>query len=275
MAAIEWLCRAQDVTTDGGVCGRYSLQTGWSSSYPETTGYIIPTFLALADDLHDDRFVQRAARAVRFLLSVQLPNGAFPGGEIRENRVHPSVFNTAQILGGLTAWHRCAGDAESLRAAERAAEWLLSMQGADGAWRRHVYGGIATTYTAYASCWLAEFGEYRGIRAYQDAAGRHLDWVLGHQDSETGWFDLAGFTADDLAIELVESQLTVRGKQTDDSDRVFLHRGIAARQFQRTFVLAEGIEVLGADLKNGLLSIDLARPEPERVVKTVAIRNHE
>ena len=86
---------------------------------------------------------------------------------------------------------------------------------------------------------------------------------------------VAGFSSDDLAIELVENQLSVRGKQADDPTRVYLHRGIAARQFQRTFVLAVGIEVLGADLKNGLLSIDLARPEPERVIKTVAIRNHE
>jgi HSP20 family molecular chaperone IbpA len=67
----------------------------------------------------------------------------------------------------------------------------------------------------------------------------------------------------------------IRGRQQDDKTREYLHRGIAARQFQRVFVLADGIEVKGADLRNGLLSIDLARPEPERVVRSVAIRNHE
>ena len=82
---------------------------------------------------------------------------------------------------------------------------------------------------------------------------------------------VAGFTADDLAIELVESQLTVRGKQTDDGDRVFLHRGIAARQFQRAFMLAEGIEVTGARLDNGLLSIDLVRPVQEPRVRRIRI----
>jgi len=86
---------------------------------------------------------------------------------------------------------------------------------------------------------------------------------------------VAGFTRDQLDVSTEENQLVIRGRQQDDKTRQYLHRGIAARQFQRTFVLAEGIEVLGADLKNGLLSIDLARPEPERVVKTVAIRNHE
>ena len=86
---------------------------------------------------------------------------------------------------------------------------------------------------------------------------------------------VAGFTSDDLAIELVESQLTVRGKQSDDSDRVFLHRGIAARQFQRAFMLAEGIEVTGARLDNGLLSIDLVRPVQEPRIRRIRIEAGE
>ena len=73
---------------------------------------------------------------------------------------------------------------------------------------------------------------------------------------------VAGFTRDQLDVSIEESQLLIRGRQQDDKARQFLHRGIAARQFQRTFVLADGMEVLGADLKNGLLSIDLARPHP-------------
>jgi HSP20 family molecular chaperone IbpA len=86
---------------------------------------------------------------------------------------------------------------------------------------------------------------------------------------------VAGFTRDQLDVSIEESQLVIRGRQQDDKARQYLHRGIAARQFQRTFVLADGMEVLGADLKNGLLAIDLARPEPERVVRTIAITQHE
>ena len=86
---------------------------------------------------------------------------------------------------------------------------------------------------------------------------------------------VAGFTRDQLDVTIEESQLLIRGRQQDDKTRQYLHRGIAARQFQRTFVLAEGMEVLSADLKNGLLSIDLARPEPERVVKTISINDCE
>jgi HSP20 family molecular chaperone IbpA len=86
---------------------------------------------------------------------------------------------------------------------------------------------------------------------------------------------VAGFTRDQLEVTIEESQLVIRGRQQDDKARQYLHRGIAARQFQRTFVLADGMEVLGADLRNGLLAIDLARPEPERVVKTITIQQTE
>ena len=86
---------------------------------------------------------------------------------------------------------------------------------------------------------------------------------------------VAGFTRDQLDVTIEESQLVIRGRQHDDKTRQYLHRGIAARQFQRTFVLADGIEVLGADLKNGLLSIDLARPEPERLVRNICITDRD
>ena len=83
---------------------------------------------------------------------------------------------------------------------------------------------------------------------------------------------VAGFSMDDLEVTIEDNQLTVRGKQRAESDRVYLHRGIAARQFQRSFVLAEGIEVDDAVLDNGLLNIELRRPVPERNVRTVEIK---
>lgn len=86
---------------------------------------------------------------------------------------------------------------------------------------------------------------------------------------------VAGFTQDQLDVSLEENQLVVRGRQVDDKSRQFLHRGIAARQFQRAFLLADGMEVLGADLSNGLLSIDLVRPEPERIVRKIAISSKD
>ena len=82
---------------------------------------------------------------------------------------------------------------------------------------------------------------------------------------------VAGFTRDDLVVTLEDKQLTVRGKIQDDTERAYLYRGIAARQFSKTFLLADGIEVQAADLSNGMLSIDLVRHEPERVIRQIAI----
>lgn len=83
---------------------------------------------------------------------------------------------------------------------------------------------------------------------------------------------VAGFDREDLDITVEENQLVIRGRQRDDAERAFLHRGIAARQFQRAFVLADGIEVKDAELNNGLLSIRLERPEPEHIVRKIDIK---
>jgi len=82
---------------------------------------------------------------------------------------------------------------------------------------------------------------------------------------------VAGFSESELDVTTEENQLIVRGKQVDDREREFLHRGIAARQFQRSFVLADGMRVVGAELHNGLLSIDLDRPRPEKLVRKINI----
>ena len=106
---------------------------------------------------------------------------------------------------------------------------------------------------------------YNIERLENDAGGEILRITLA----------VAGFTLDQLDVLVEDNQLTIRGKQDDDDDdkaRVYLHRGIAARQFSRTFVLADGIEVRAADLRNGLLAVELERPEPERLVRKVEIK---
>ncbi len=84
---------------------------------------------------------------------------------------------------------------------------------------------------------------------------------------------VAGFAREELSVTVEDTQLVVRGRQSDDADRVYLHRGIAARQFQRSFVLADGIEIVGAEVDNGLLHIDLVRPLVESRERTIEIRN--
>jgi len=193
-AAAAWLAAAQDSQSDGGFSGRYKLMTGWTSSYPETTGYIVPTLLALEQETGDRRWHERAGRAIDFLLAVQLPSGAFPGGEVAENRIEPSPFNSAQILHGLTVWYLATKDQRVLDAAHRACTWLLQVQDRDGAFRRHFYLDQPATYSAYLSCWIAAFGAATGDVNALSGAGMHLDWTLQHRDAKSHWIDLAGFT---------------------------------------------------------------------------------
>jgi HSP20 family molecular chaperone IbpA len=134
-----------------------------------------------------------------------------------------------------------------------------------------------------SSPFLLGFDEIeRALDRVSKAADGYPPYNIERLPAETGkperlriTLAVAGFTREQLDVSIEESQLVIRGRQQDDKTRQYLHRGIAARQFQRTFVLADGMEVLGADLKNGLLAIDLARPEPERVVKAIAITQHE
>lgn len=102
-----------------------------------------------------------------------------------------------------------------------------------------------------------------------------IDTANGDIDTLRITLAVAGFTRDQLEITLADNQLIVRGKQTEDKARNYLYRGIAARQFSRTFVLADGIEVKSADLADGLLSIDLKRLEPERLVRTIEISDRK
>ena len=91
------------------------------------------------------------------------------------------------------------------------------------------------------------------------------------QDALRITFAVAGFSRSELDVTLEDRQLVIRGHQADDKERVYLHRGIAARQFQRAFVLADGMEVAGASLEDGLLSVDLVRPQPRIVARTIKI----
>jgi HSP20 family molecular chaperone IbpA len=115
-------------------------------------------------------------------------------------------------------------------------------------------------------------------RAFERVSKAAADGYPPYNVEQTGENSLritlavAGFAADDLSVQVEDNQLIVRGKQNDGGDRVYLHRGIAARQFQRSFVLAEGIEVAGASLDNGLLNVDLIRRVIEARVRNVEIK---
>ena len=131
--------------------------------------------------------------------------------------------------------------------------------------------------TAFNSPLLLGFEHLEQIldRASRSSAEGYPPYNI-EQTSENGLritLAVAGFSMEDLSVTIEDNQLMIRGRQVDESDRIYIHRGIAARQFQRSFVLAEGIEVKGADMDNGLLNVDLERIVPEPEVRTVPISN--
>lgn len=134
-----------------------------------------------------------------------------------------------------------------------------------------------TRVLAFGSPYLLGFDHFEKLaeRLAKGGAEGYPPYNI-EQTAEDGFritLALAGFAPADLAVTVEDNQLMIRGKQVDDAQRAYLHRGIAARQFQRAFVLADGMEVTGAELGNGLLSIALKRKRPETRTKTIPISN--
>jgi hypothetical protein len=186
-AALNWLCRAQDACPEGGVSAGYFLTRGWAPSYPETTGYIIPTLLRGAALLGRPELIERAVRLGDWEREIQLPDGAVRGGRSRLDAApYPIVFNTGQVICGWVSLHRVLGEPRFLDAARQAADWLVQVQDADGQWRRHVHGNAATVYHSRVAWALFEVGVATDDRRYRLAAAANIRWTLGQLDAD-GW----------------------------------------------------------------------------------------
>ena len=184
--AIDWLTYAQDVTADGGVSAGYSFRRGWLPSYPETTGYIIPTFVKYSHYSGDEEYLHRAVRMADWLVSIQLEDGAFRG---RYGRVcdKPVVFNTGQALDGFTSVYQETCKVEYLQAARKAGGWLVQIQDEDGAWRRFAYNGVPHVYSARVAWPLLCLYKLTSEEAFLRAAEKNVQWALGNQETN-GWF---------------------------------------------------------------------------------------
>jgi len=194
-AAMEWLCRAQDAVGTGGVSGGYSWLDGWQDPYPETTGYIIPTFLAYADLCGLGAYADRAVRMGDWELKVQMLSGALPGG-IGLND-YPIVFNTGQVILGWTALYRRTGRQAFLDAAVAAAGWLASIQDADGKWSRHTFNQVPHAYHSRVAWPILEVWALTGRPELYQTAERNVQWVLSRAEP-SGWFRDMGFRAGEL-----------------------------------------------------------------------------
>lgn len=193
-ASMAWLCAAQDAMPEGGVSAFYDVRLGsWGPPYPETTGYIIPTFFDYAAYSGDDAFRTRAVRMANWLVTLQLPDGAFPIGPLWPNWERaPLVFDTGQIIHGLVRVYEETGREDFLASARRAGDWLVAIQDPDGAWRKHTSLGIVHTYNVRTTWGLLRLYQASQEAPYRQAAVRNLTWAMADQDAD-GWFRNAHF----------------------------------------------------------------------------------
>lgn len=193
--AIAWIERAQDADPSGGVPAVYVPMRGWSPPYPETTGYIIPTFLALAGRLGRPELAARATRMGEWLLNIQYPDGAFAGSVWVPGKEAPrSIFNSGQILFGLLALWKATGEQRWRDAGLRCSHWLLSNQDDDGAWRKFAYKNTLHVYKTRVAWAMALAGKHWDDAQLLAGATCNIESALGFQD-QRGWYEHASFDA--------------------------------------------------------------------------------
>jgi len=187
--AADWLKRAQDVGSDRGVSYGAWFGEGFLPSYPETTGYIIPTFLDLAEVYGDEDYRARALDMGDWEIEIQMDSGAVRGGRV-DASPSPAVFNTGMVMLGWLALYRDKGEQRFLEASDRAARWLVQVQEPDGRWEKgnsRFADPKATTYNTRVAWALAWHGKVVGEDGYVNAAVRNGEFALTQQE-DSGWF---------------------------------------------------------------------------------------
>jgi hypothetical protein len=244
-SVIRWVLNAQ--LPDGGIAAYYSLLTGYSASYPEVTGYLVPTLYDFADLSADDGAIVAAERATHWLLSLQMPNGAFPGG-LHGSEKPPSIFNTGQILQGLLRAQAETNGEEIRRATIAAGDWLIMLQEAGGPWSGPgAYRGTAHTYYSMVAWALAELSEQVGERRYGLAAEKNLDWVVSHF-RPGGWINGINLQGHPNYLHFIAYALQgtlecgVLCKRNDAIDAVAKSAWILLRKFETNKFLAGAYE---------------------------------
>lgn len=197
LEAIEWLKRAQDATPDRGVARGYSVgwtsylnTRGWQPSYPETTGYIIPTFFECAEYLQDVDLETRAIEMADWEIDVQMDCGAVMGGTV-DRIPTPAVFNTGQVMLGWLCTNGHTKEQEYIAASEKAAHFLIGIQAKDGAWYKgnSVFANQShTTYNSRVGWALIIYGRKIDNSAYVEAGQRNIEYTVSRQRSN-GWFE--------------------------------------------------------------------------------------
>lgn len=188
-AAEDWLKRAHDRPGDDGVSYGYSVRGGWRESYPETSGYIATTFFDLARLRNDGDYHERAVRIVRWLLSVQNPDGSFANPRYGDDGI---VFDTGQDLFGLVRAYEDTRDPAFKIGAQRAANWLVSVADRNGRWNRYEYLNTPHVYNTRTAWALLRMNQVEYSAERERIARANLDWAVSEQQAN-GFFDNCAF----------------------------------------------------------------------------------
>ena len=187
--AISWLKHTQDVTGNGGVSQTYLVRRQhWAPSYPETTGYIIPTLYRYAALTGDDDSRRRARRMADWEIDIQHPSGGVLAGALGDSD-QPTIFNTGQVIFGWVRAFEEEGDEHYRQAAVRAADWLIKVMDDDGCWRQFgspMTGKQINTYNTRTAWSLARVFDITGEPRHLQAAVKNADWAMTQRNS-VGW----------------------------------------------------------------------------------------
>ena len=185
--AVRWLIEAQKANADGGM-GSFHLINKWSSSYPETTGYIIPTLINYGKKYDQPEATERAVNASDFLLKIQCRSGGWQGGRVAENKPE-IVFNSGQVIRGMIATYEHTGKQRYLDSAVAAGNWLSKIQHPEGFWKEHALMNAARVYDTFVDAPLLDLFGQTGDEKLKSTAIRNLDWVVNVKLTENGWFE--------------------------------------------------------------------------------------
>jgi uncharacterized protein YyaL (SSP411 family) len=184
--AITWLKTSQDNMLDDGF-GTYYICTGWTTSYPETSGYIIPTLLRFSRKNADDELRERIKYSLDWLLLIQKPEGGWQSGYVDQHR-DAVVFNTGQVMRGMLAGHHFFQEQKYLEAAQKAADWLVTLQDQSGAFNKRVFLNQPRVYDSYVMAPVLALNKVVDNEHYLRMVEKNIDWIVNTQQSPNGWF---------------------------------------------------------------------------------------
>jgi len=185
-ACLKWLARAQDINDGGGVAASYNMDSKlWGVDYPETTGYIIPTFLGYYKLTREESYRKRATDMGDWEIGIQWPEGGI-GEPVGVYGLLPRIFNTSQVILGWLALYTETSEDKYLIAAQKAAGWIIGNQDSDGKWTKNTYAGPKAYHIRVAWALLELYAITQNIH-YRTAAERSVNWVLS-QGYDNGWF---------------------------------------------------------------------------------------